>query len=294
MILIADSGSTKTDWVLVDDDVQHCFRTLGYNPYFMDSDAIFQSLNEKLLPYLDAARVSAVFFYGAGCSLLENNQVVELALMKCFDRADIHVGHDMLAAARALLGHQPGFAAILGTGSNTCLYDGKVVTHNIDSLGYLLGDEGSGSYIGRKIVRDYLRNALPADLQNEFHSTWNLSSEDIFNRLYHGELPNRFLAGFCEFAHKHREHIYSQKIVIESFREFFNNLVARYPDFQTHTFNCIGSVGFIFSETLQEVATEFGMRIGKIINTPIQNLVEFHLLNRVNANEKEVSNNSGG
>jgi glucosamine kinase len=294
MILIADSGSTKTDWVLVDEEDKSTFCTIGYNPFFIKSDAICQSLSESLVPHIDANRVNTVYFYGAGCSIPENNAILESALSKCFRKADIYVSHDLLAAARALLGANPGFAAILGTGSNTCLYNGEVVTHNIDSLGFLLGDEGSGSCIGRKLLRDFLRNAMPADLKREFQKTWNLSYDYVFERLYRGDLPNRFLAGFCEFADHHKKESYIIELVRESFQEFFRHLVSHYPNYSNYDFNCIGSVGFIFSSVLKEVASEFGMQTGMIIKAPIDNLVRFHLANNIGTNEKEISNSSGG
>ncbi len=277
MILIADSGSTKTDWVLLDEENQSRFKTVGYNPYFVNSENIYHSLNEKLVPQIDPLRISSVYFYGAGCSTTDNMEIVNKALSRCFINSKVSVGHDMLAAARALLGNNRGFAAIIGTGSNTCVYDGENVEANIDSLGYLLGDEGSGSYIGKKIVRDFMRGYLPADLDERFRKQYQLSNEDIFNNLYNKPLPNRFLASFCMFADENKTNPYIRQIVKDSFTDFFRNLVSHYPDYKKYSFNCVGSVGFKFKDILSEVSREFSMEPGTIINSPIDNLVSYHL-----------------
>ena len=278
MILIADSGSTKTDWVLTDGEknVSRC-STIGFNPYFTGSDMIYESLSSKLAEQFNPLSVRQVYFYGAGCSNPQNNSVAFRALTRYFLKAEVVVSHDMLAAARALLGNERGFAAILGTGSNACIYDGRDVEHNIDSLGYLLGDEGSGSYIGRKLVRDYLRGYFPKPLEKKFAQYYNLKASDIFDALYNKPLPNRFLASFCKFADHNKEHEYIRKTVREAFADFFANQVSRYPGYQKLTFNSVGSVGFIFKEQLKEVAEQHEMKIGKVIASPIENLVQYHL-----------------
>jgi glucosamine kinase len=278
MILIADSGSTKTDWILSDGEKKlGRYSTVGFNPYFVTSDAIYEHLQVKLSAQLDATLVKNVFFYGAGCSTAENISIANRALEKFFTNARVSVGHDMLAAARALLGNHRGFAAIIGTGSNTCIYDGEEVEKNIDSLGYLMGDEGSGSYIGKKIVRDYLRGYLPKTLEKKFTEYYSLKQADIFDALYNKPTPNRFLASFCKFADHNKEHEYIKKILRQSFTDFFENLVSHYPSYQKFSFNCVGSVGFIFKDQLKEVATNFNMRVGKLISSPIEDLVNYHL-----------------
>jgi N-acetylglucosamine kinase-like BadF-type ATPase len=278
MKIIADSGSTKTDWVLVD-DLGHSsrFHTIGYNPYFIDSENIYYSLSENLLPGINAHEVSEVWFYGAGCSTAEKNDIVEKALKRAFpDTGSIFVGHDLLASARALLGDTAGFAAILGTGANSCLYDGNQVTMNIDSLGYLLGDEGSGSYIGKKLVRDYMRQLMPKELWEDFKNTYQMDNEQIFDTLYKTMYPNRFLASFAKFADKHKNTEYIQGKVRDAFRDFFKNLVSRYPEYRQHQLNCVGSIGFIFKDILTETAKDWGMDTGKIIQSPIDSLLSYH------------------
>jgi glucosamine kinase len=279
MILIADSGSTKTDWVLLDENNQLRYKTIGYNPYFINSESIYHSLAEQLIPQFEPRTVQSIYFYGAGCSTPENVEIVKKALTRGFINSGISVGHDMLAAARALLGNEPGFAAIIGTGSNTCMYDGKEIVLNIDSLGYLLGDEGSGSYIGKKLVRDFMRGYLPVDLDKKFREKYQLANKEIFNTLYNKPLPNRFLASFCLFADENKQNTYVQEIVRESFTDFFKNLVSRYPNYSDHEFNCVGSVGHAFKDILEEVSVAFNMKPGKIINSPIDDLVAYHLTN---------------
>jgi N-acetylglucosamine kinase-like BadF-type ATPase len=277
MILIADSGSTKTDWVLINEKEQFRYKTIGYNPYFINSENIYYSLTEKLVTQFDPSVVTSIYFYGAGCSSDNNITIVNQALTRCFVNSKVSVGHDMLAAARALLGNQEGFAAIIGTGSNTCIYNGNAIQQNIDSLGYLLGDEGSGSYIGKKLIRDYLRGYLPSELEKKFTEKYSLSPIAIFDSLYNKPLPNRFLASFCVFADENKNHPYIKKIVRKAFDDFFTNLVSMYPGYKNYQFNCVGSVGFIFKNVLEEVSRSFDMKPGRIIHSPIDDLVNYHL-----------------
>jgi hypothetical protein len=276
MMLIADSGSTKTDWVLINGSQRVHYSTIGFNPFFVGTDVIYAELVKELGSKLDTGAVKNVFFYGAGCSTEANNLIVENALTRFFPNAEVQVEHDLLAAARALLGDQRGFAAIIGTGSNTCIYNGKNIEHNIDSLGYLLGDEGSGSYIGKKIVRDHLRGYLPLELNQRFIERFSLTAPEIYHRLYYQPTPNRFLASFCHFAADHKHEEYIQQIVDQCFTDFFAHQVSKYPLYRHFTFNCVGSVGNIFRDELKRVATQFGMEMGNIIAAPIDALVKYH------------------
>jgi N-acetylglucosamine kinase-like BadF-type ATPase len=278
MILIADSGSTKTDWILTDENKnQTRYNTIGYNPYFIDSESIYASLTLKLIPQLNAEAVKMIFFYGAGCSTSEKSEIVHKALSRCFPNSELSVEHDLLGAARALLGNKRGFAAIIGTGSNTSIYDGSEIETNIDSLGYLLGDEGSGCYIGKKIIRDFIRGYLPSDLKDKFNQTYNYSNAEIYDFIYNKPLPNRFLAGFCKFADENKEHEHIKKIVRESFNDFFKKLVSKYEGYEKYTFNSVGSVGYVFKDILEEVARSYKMETGKNISSPIESLVNYHL-----------------
>jgi N-acetylglucosamine kinase-like BadF-type ATPase len=279
MIIIADGGSTKTNWCLVTEEGKKVyFNTEGYNPYFSDEEYIIQSLKENLPTDLNLAAITEVNYYGAGCSTADKRQIVENAMQAVFTHSKINVGHDLLAAARALLGNTEGFAAILGTGTNTCIYDGKDVSNNIDSGAYILGDEGSGCYIGKKLLTDYIRGYMPEAVRKNFWDTFQLTPDDINERVYTQPRANRFCASFSKFVYDNIVNIeYSRNIVRTSFEDFFRNLVTHYPDYQKYTFNCIGSVGYNFRNVLEEVAIENGMTIGRIIRSPIDDLVKYHL-----------------
>ena len=283
MILIADGGSTKTNWCLVTDDGKKVyFNTEGYNPYFVSEEYIIQSLNENLPVDLDKDAITEVNYYGAGCSTYDKRKHVENAMSKVFTSSKVNIGHDLLAAARAVLGNKPGFAAILGTGTNTCTYDGQNIIQNIDSGAYILGDEGSGCYIGKKLLIDYLRGYMPEAVRENFWETFKLTPDDVNEQVYTQPLANRFCAGFSKFVYDNNVHIeYTRNLVKTSFEDFFRNLVTHYPNYKSYTFNCIGSVGYNFRNVLEEVAAENGMEVGNIIRSPIDNLVKYHLEHKV-------------
>ena len=278
MILIADGGSTKSSWCQLDDARNRVyFNTEGYNPDFITTEGIVASLGKSLPDTLPRQQVRAVHYYGAGVSSAAKAEVISRAMRQLFPRAEVTVTEDLLAAARALLGRGPGFAAILGTGTNSCLYDGEKITYNVDSLGYFLGDEGSGSYIGKRLLRDYLRQQLPEGLSEPFRETYELGSRnDILDRLYNQPLPNRYLASFAKFAYDHNNVSYCRDIVLQGFEAFFQNLVLHYPRYQDYSFNCVGSVGYNFRDALMQVARTHGMEVGKIIRSPLDDLVSYH------------------
>lgn len=279
MIIIADGGSTKTNWCLLNNAGQKIyFNTEGYNPYFVSSDYIVESLYKGLPSDLELDEISEVNYYGAGCSTDDKVKIVVDAMGIVFKNASIHVGHDLLAAARALLGLDKGFAAILGTGTNTGIYDGKDIAYNIDSAAYILGDEGSGCYIGKKLLTDYLRGYMPEVVRERFWETYKLTPEEVTDNIYTKPLANRFCASFSKFVYDNNVHAeYSRNIVKTSFVDFFENLVSHYPNYKDYTFNCIGSVGYNFRNVLEETTQEYGMKVGKIIRSPIDELVRYHV-----------------
>ncbi|MEO6522855.1 MAG: N-acetylglucosamine kinase [Mucilaginibacter sp.] len=279
MIIIADGGSTKTNWCLVTDEQKKIyFNTEGYNPYFVSEAYIINSLKEGLPTDLQIDKITEVNYYGAGCSVDDKKKIVQGAMQAVFTNAKVNIGHDLLAAARAVLGTNEGFAAILGTGTNTCLYNGKEITHNIDSLAYILGDEGSGCYIGKKLLGDYVRGYMPEAVRELFWETYKLTPDEVIDIVYTKPLANRFCAGFSKFVYDNTVNIeYSRNLVKSSFNDFFRNLVTHYPDYQKYTFNCIGSVGYNFRNVLEEVVKENGMTMGNIIRSPIDNLVKYHM-----------------
>ncbi|MDA9555423.1 N-acetylglucosamine kinase [Pelobium sp.] len=279
MILIADGGSTKTNWCLVDSTGKKTlFNTEGYNPYFSDTEYIIASMRKTMPNDLPIEQIKEVYYYGAGVHNEEKASIVSNALKVIFSNAEVKIGHDLLAAARALLDDQRGFAAILGTGTNTCIYDGKDIEVNIDSLAYILGDEGSGCYIGKKLLSDYLRGYMPENVKNVFWETFKLTHDDILNAIYTKPLPNRFCASFSKFVYDINVNIeYSRNLVKTSFNDFFKNLVSHYPNYQDYEFNCIGSVAYNFRNVLEETALEYGMKVGQIMRSPIDDLVKYHI-----------------
>lgn len=277
MILIADSGSTKTNWCLLSHGgFKYYFDTEGYNPYFVSTEYILDSLNHSLPAAVNQATVSSVYFYGAGC-FEDKASVVANALSRFFFNAANFVGLDLLASARSVLGTQPGFVAILGTGTNSCIYDGDKITSNIDSLGYLLGDEGSGFYIGRKLLGDYIRGYMPLAVRTEFFNEYGLSREAIMERVYTEKLPNRFCASFTKFISVSKaDEQYTHGLVKSSFIDFFENLVTRYADYTKYTFNCTGSIGYTYRNILAEVARLYNMEVGVILKEPIEGLAQHY------------------
>ncbi|RYY21686.1 MAG: N-acetylglucosamine kinase [Cytophagaceae bacterium] len=277
MILVADGGSTKCSWCLLADAHPTYFTTEGYNPYFWTTPAIAASLRQGVPAAVRAAPVTAVYYYGAGVLSPAKAAVVAAAVRELFPQATIEVAEDLLAAARALLGHEAGFAAILGTGTNSCLYDGQRITQVIESLGYSLGDEGCGTYIGRLLLRDYLRGRLPGGLMQAFQATYQLGEvSEVLDQLYNQPLPNRFLAGFAKFANDHYRAPYCQQVVAQAFEAFFGQIVTHYPDYQRYTFNCVGSIGYHFREALATAAARHGMAVGQLLEAPIAALARYH------------------
>ena len=279
MILIADSGSTKTDWRLVNKKGEIIsFETIGFNPYFISSAAILTALTSSLLVERKE-HVTQVFFYGAGCSTVENCELITTPLQFFFKNAKIEVAHDLLAACRSTCGNKKGMVAILGTGANSCLYDGAEIVENIQSLGYLLGDYGSGADIGKTFITAFLNNELPLEIASDFKKQYQLSTSDILNAIYKEALPNRFLAAFTLFVYQHKSHPILQKMVAERFDLFFNKNICKYSNYQQHTLSLVGSIAFMYQDVLAKKTSYYQIKIGKIIQHPIDNLVNYHLLN---------------
>ena len=279
MIIIADGGSTKTNWCLINEEGKKIyFNTEGYNPYFVDTEYIKNSLETGLPKDLELDKISEVNYYGAGVHNEEKAQIVADAISSVFTKSKVFVGHDLLAAARALLGTKAGFASILGTGTNSCIYDGDDITFSIDSAAYILGDEGSGCYIGKKLLVDYVRGYLPEEVREDFWNTYHLTPDEIHDNVYTKPLANRFCASFAKFVYDCSANLeYTHGIVKTAFGDFFRNLVSHYPNYRSYEFNCIGSVAYNFRNILEEVANDYGMKLGKIIRSPIDDLVKYHI-----------------
>lgn len=279
MILIADSGSTKTDWGFFNTtaDVQ-ALRTAGINPCHQTTDQIREIIENELLPQarlVDRSQVSRVFYYGAGCATPAICGTMQNLLHDFFPQADVTVASDMLGAARALCGHSEGVACVLGTGSNSCLYDGKDIVGQVPSLGYILGDEGSSAALGRRLLSDCLKRQLPESLSREFMERHDLNMDTILENVYRKPLPNLFLAGFTPFLAEKRDVPEVHKLIVQCFSEFFTRNVISYhrPWLPVHF---VGSVANNFARELTESADMLGMRVGNIMAAPLKGLVEYH------------------
>lgn len=278
MILIADSGSTKTDWRAVTADSELTLnQTAGFNPMYQEADEIYNELRDALLPQLtDKQHPEAIYYYGAGCSSPERNKRVEDALRLAFPEALLYVDHDLLSAARALCGRNPGIACILGTGSNTCLYDGVNIIDNVPSLGFLLGDEGSGAYMGKLLIKAYLYRELPDELAKSLKNTYNLTKDGILDTLYGSSIPSRYMATFAKFMHEKQKNPVIRAMIYENFAEFFERHVVKYEGHEKLPVNFVGSIAYHFSDILKQVAKKYGLHVGVILQSPIDGLIKYH------------------
>lgn len=277
MILIADSGSTKTDWALMDNDkvIMH-LRTKGMNPFQMSEVEMADEIRSSLIPLLPTMVVDYVYFYGAGCTK-EKQPIIERVLRNTLNIKDsCFVYSDMLGAARAVCGHHAGIACILGTGSNSCAYDGEEITKNVSPLGFILGDEGSGAVLGKTLVGDVLKNQLPEPIIRRFHEKYQLTAADIIDRVYRQPKPNTFLASFVPFLQENLDDPSIYQMVKSSFTSFLVRNVKQYPGWDEVPIGFIGSIALVFKQPLQEALNEQGMILGRIIQAPLETLVEYH------------------
>lgn len=276
--LIADSGSTKTDWRLVSPDGDaHAFQTDGFNPYYENTGQIADVLRAQLLPELNGAAVSDVFFYGAGCSGPAVNSIVADALRAVLLGVEtVEVNSDMLGAARAGAGREPGIVCILGTGSNACCYDGGQITRGIQSLGFWLGDEGSGGYLGKTLVCDFFQERLPTDLRDAFQTQYALDRPTLLENAYQKPFPNRYFAQFTPFLSQNIAHPHVVGLVTEAFALFLTTYVRRFPEADAWPVHFVGSVAYYFAEPLQPVVVQTGLTMGRILKAPADRLVKFH------------------
>lgn len=277
-VLIADSGSTKTDWVLIENNTL-CFQTstIGFNPYFQSKDQIKEVLNAKLkpdlLPYLKS--IKHVFYYGSGCSTEKNCQLVETAITESLGTRNVEVSHDLLASARALCKNEWGIAAILGTGSNSCLYDGKQILENVPSTGYLWSDYGGGSQIGKYFIRDYFEDRLPSDLKKSFEAA-GYNRETILEQVYKNTVPSKYLATVSLFVSKNIHHQHALQVLTECFDSFFTQQIAKYSNSKHYKINLVGSVGYYYKAIIEEVAKKRGYQLGMVLKSPMEGLIEYH------------------
>ena len=277
MILIADSGSTQTNWCVVKgENALQTIHTSGINPYFQSREEICDRLHQELFPLLTVEKndIEAVYFYGAGC-VYDKVDLVKEVIESLTNIPVVEVSTDLLGAARGVCGRQAGIACILGTGSNSCFYDGQQIVHNVSPLGYILGDEGSGAVLGKLLVGDLLKGMLPEWLKDRFLEQYNLTTAQIIDRVYRQPFPNRFLAGLSPFLAEniHEPMIYA--MILNSFKSFIVRNVMKY-DYHTWPVHFTGSIAYHYKDILTEAASETEIRMGIVTKSPLHGLVAFH------------------
>lgn len=274
--LVADSGSTKTEWCLIDGKERRTFFTQGMSPYFLTSLQIEELVRAELLPQLGDTMPDLVFYYGTGCGTEQNRKLVHNSLHNIWAKAKIEVNHDLMAAARALCGHNSGVVSILGTGSNSGFYDGKEIVKNNPGLGFILGDEGSGAFLGKKVVQYYLYQTFDDEMRFRFEQKFNVNQADILESVYRQPLPNRYLASFTPFLGENRGHYMIENILEDGLNEFFFTHLYKYSESWTSPLHFTGSIAWHFRDILEELCQLYELQLGKILKNPMDGLSVYH------------------
>jgi len=279
MILVADSGSSKTDWLLDQPGSAPAeFFTDGLNPYFLTEKEIVRKLQDQLQGLIaKAAQVSEIYFFGAGCSSPDRHEIVSNALSQLFPKAYISIDSDLLGSAYATCGHDKGLCCVLGTGSNISFFDGEDVAEGKHGLGYILGDEGSGSWLGKRLITDYLYNVMPTDVHEMFHNNYTLDKATVIKQVYQQPGANSYLASFARFLNKVRYTAYGRHVLNSSFLEFIETNIKTYPEYRQYKCHFVGSIAFYFADELRALCAEHHIQAGKIIRKPIHDLLAFIL-----------------
>jgi glucosamine kinase len=276
MILIADSGSTKTEWSLVDQEKTiKSLITSGINPFYQDETNIVHALQTELVPHIKVFP-EHIYFYGAGCADHEKISVVKNALHQIFPSAHLFAGSDLLGVARSLCQNNPGIACILGTGSNSCYYDGKEIIDHISPLGYILGDEGSGAVMGKKLISDILKQQLPQSICKQFFDTCQVHPADILDAVYKKPFPNRYLAQYTKFIHQNIHLPEMEELVITSFQEFISRNILQYRQASSYEIHFSGSIAYYFKPQLSISLNTFQLKEGRITMAPTPDLINYH------------------
>ncbi len=276
MKLIIDSGSTKMGWILLDgQEVKAHFVTKGFNPNYSDIQTL-ESLVETCHGASLPKDIQSIHYYGTGCGNEQNCQLIKDVFQRHFPQAEITVTHDLMAACHALLGHEKGIACILGTGSNACVYDGENITERAVSLGYLVGDEGSGMHVGREVVKSYFYGFMPDDLRTQFELAYRLDLKGFIGNLYHCDQPSRYLASFARFAGEHQYNPYIKALVGQCFNDFIRAFVLRFDDCKSLKVSFVGSVAYHFQTILKEALEAYKMTLGEVMASPSDGLVRYY------------------
>lgn len=278
MILIADSGSTKTDWIICETNVnpQFCC-TKGFNPYYQSVGEFEEIVEEGLKGQLDYDSITEIYYYGSGCSTVNKKQIIKDILERYFKNAKkIEVEHDLLAAARALCGREVGIACILGTGMNSCKYDGQNITDNLNSLGFMFADEGSGSHLGKVLLSYYFKGKLSDRVAGKFKCKYNITLEEMLGNVYNASGIGKYLASFSPFILENIEEPEIRQIAEDCFTEFFEENILRYDGYEIIPCSFVGSIAFYYHDVIAMVAKKYGIRMGRILKTPALGLIEYH------------------
>lgn len=274
--LIADSGSTKTEWCLLRGQTKTVFFSQGLSPYFLDATQIELIIRQEVLSHIKKAAVDHLYFYGTGCGQPDNVRMVKKALKRVFPSAAVHIESDMNGAARALCGHEKGIACILGTGSSSCYFNGKRIVKNNPGLGYILGDEGSGAYLGKKVIQYFLYNTFDEDLRSRFDARFVTNTSEILNAVYKRPLANRYLASFAIFLAENRGHYMVENIIEDGFNDFFYKHVYKFRESWKYPIHFTGSVAFGFRDVLADLCNSYQLQLGKVLRNPMEGLVTYH------------------
>ncbi len=274
--LIADSGATKAEWVLINNGKKKTIFTQGISPYFLNTDQVAELVENELAKKLKNITVEEIHYYGTGCANPENAKSIKKALQRVFQKAHINVNTDLMAAARAVCGHEKGIACILGTGSNSCYYNGKTIAKNSPGIGYVLGDEGSGAYLGKKVIQYYLYNTFDEDLRARFDAKFLTNGVEILDNVYKKPLPNRYLAGFTMFLAENRGHYMIENIIEDGLNDFFFQHLCKYNEVWKYPVSFVGSVANGFKDVIQQLCNSYEFEVGTILKNPMQGLVKFH------------------
>lgn len=275
--LIADSGATKCEWcLLIDGKKKIKIITPGISPYFLNQTQIEDLLLKNLIPKLNNSFIEEVHFYGTGLSNINNVAILKTVLKKLFKKSKISIETDLTAAARALCGRKKGMACILGTGSNSCYFNGKKIIKNSPGIGYILGDEGSGAYLGKKVVQYYLYHTFDEELQTSFEKRFLTNNIEILENIYKKPLANRYLASFAIFLAENRGHYMIENIIEDGLNDFFFTHIYKYKESWTLPINFVGSIALGFKDVLQDLCNTYELELGKVHKTPMKGLIEYH------------------
>jgi glucosamine kinase len=275
--LIADSGATKAEWCLLKGKKKKIFFTTGISPYLMNTEQIVKMLNKELKPAIKKEAIAEIYFYGTGCANPDNVKSIRKALKEVFSTAKkVNVDTDIMGAARGVCGKTKGIACILGTGSNACYYNGSRILKSSPGLGYVLGDEGSGAYMGRKVIQHFLYNTFEGELMTKFDNKFKTSRLEILDKVYRQPLPNKYMASFAMFLSENRGHYMIENIIEDSFNDFFFNHIYKFKESWQHPVNFVGGVSFAFKDVLKELCSGYGLQLGRIMKNPMEGLVEYH------------------